>query len=97
MGRKQFTAAHLYRLRNEIDINRLIQYELDLEWKISDGYLRFLCPQCSEFNTATNRETNLARCFKCKVNFNPIDLVMAVKGMNFVEAANYLKDYLPDI
>jgi len=94
MGRKHFSPSYLYRLRNEVNINRLIRDELDLECKKSEGYLRFLCPQCSEFNTATNRETNLARCFRCRVNFNPIDMVMAVKQIGFIEAVNYLKDHL---
>jgi hypothetical protein len=47
--------------------------------------------QCYCFHTATNHKTNLARCFDCKKNFNPIDLVMAVGKYDFIEAVEYLK------
>ncbi len=60
--------------------------------KTTEGYFRFLCPVCNEFNTATNPKTNLARCFGCRRNFNPIDMVMVVKRMNFKDAVEYLKD-----
>ena len=59
----------LRRLRNQVSIDRVIE-KLDLPSKLSEGYLRFLCPLCREFNTATNPDTNLARCFRCKRNFN---------------------------
>jgi hypothetical protein len=65
--------------------------------KFSEGYLRFLCPVCNGFKTAVNPSTNLARCFSCEKNFNPIDLVMAVKGTGFIESVKYLKSLLPDI
>ena len=73
-------------LRNNIPIAKLISDFLRLPCKVSDGYFRFLCPLCSEFNTATNPKTNLARCFRCQKNFNPIDMVMAVKCCSFREA-----------
>ena len=81
---------HLLRsLRNELPITRILEV-LELPVKISEGYVRFLCPQCREFNTATKRETNLARCFRCEVNFNPIDLVMLVRRVNFIDAVEFL-------
>jgi hypothetical protein len=84
-------SSHLLRsLRNDLPINNLIRFHLDLPSKERDGYLRFLCPLCSEFNTATNPRTNLARCFRCAVNFNPIEMVMAVLGCKFVNAVNLL-------
>ena len=80
----------LYRLRNEILVNDLIQKHLQLPAKHRDGFLRFLCPLCNEFNTATNTNTNLARCFRCNKNFNPIDLVIAVRQLSFLQAVKYL-------
>jgi hypothetical protein len=80
----------LRRLRNDIPVAQLIKDVLDLPSKMSEGYLRFLCPLCSEFNSATNPKTNLARCFRCKRNFNPIDMVMIVRGCNFMEAVKFL-------
>ena len=86
---RTFTAEQLRRLRNEVDIGELIVH-LGIPAKTRDHHLRFLCPHCSEFHTATNRETNLARCFRCKMNFNPIDIVMVVNDLSFVEAVHHL-------
>ena len=79
----------LRELRNRIQIDRVL-LEVDLPVKHSEGYLRFLCPVCGEFNTATNPRTNLARCFRCQKNFNPIDLVMVVDRCSFLEAVDRL-------
>jgi len=79
-------------LRNEIPIAILISDLLQLPNKVSDGYFRFLCPICSEFNTATSQKTNLARCFRCQKNFNPIDMVMEVKSVGFIDAVQYLNE-----
>lgn len=84
-------ARHLRRLRNEIPVSELIEHHLHLPAKRRDGLLRFLCPQCGEFHTATNPNTNLARCFRCKLNFNPIDLVIAVHQCNFNDAVRFLE------
>ncbi len=88
---KRFTPEELYLLRNEICISQLIQEELQLPSKISEGVFRFLCPVCNGFQTATNPVTNLARCFRCEKNFNPIDLVMAVRQWDFMESVFFLK------
>lgn len=81
----------LRRLRNEIPITLVIADLLKLPTKVSEGYFRFLCPLCTEFITATNPKTNLARCFLCEKNFNPIDMVMVVKQISFSKAVDYLK------
>jgi DNA primase len=81
----------LRRLRNNIPITLVIEEFLKLPTKVSDGYFRFLCPLCTEFITATNPKTNLARCFLCKKNFNPIDMVMVAKQVSFSKAVDYLK------
>lgn len=95
MKTKRFSAYLLRALRNRIPIAGLIENDLDLPSKESEGYLRFLCPVCSEFNTATNPLTNLARCFRCRKNFNPIDMVMAVQECSFVDAVESLRSLLP--
>ena len=89
------SAALLRSLRNEISIDELIRTHLDVPWKEREGYLRFLCPHCGDFHTATNPRTNLARCFRCRVNFNPIDLVMLIEKVDFVTAVNTLQPHLP--
>ena len=89
--KRRFSAQELFELRNTVPVNALIENVLNIPVKHSDGLFRFLCPVCNEFQTATNLSTNLARCFRCERNFNPIDLVMIVKGVGFVESVNYLK------
>ena len=86
---KRISDEHLRSLRNEIPINDVIR-KLDLPAKEVEGYFRFLCPVCQESHTATNHGTNLARCFRCRENYNPIDLVMTVRKIGFLEAAQYL-------
>ncbi|MCP4268989.1 MAG: hypothetical protein GY777_26020 [Candidatus Brocadiaceae bacterium] len=92
---KRYSPTQLRALRNSIPIDKLISNELNLLTKQSDGHLRFLCPLCRDFHTATNPKTNLARCFKCQKNFNPIDIVMTVHQCTFVEAVKLLTPFLP--
>ncbi len=87
----RYSKELLRELRNDIPIAWLIAEGLELPSKISEGYFRFLCPRCREFNTATNSRTNLARCFRCNENFNPIDIVMIARRANFTEAVQFLR------
>ncbi len=93
---KYFTRELLYRLRNEIPVADLL---VQLNWphKHRAGRFVFLCPCCGEFLTATNRRTNLGRCFACERNFNPIDLVMLIQGVDFVTAVHTLEPHLPSV
>ena len=88
--------AELRRLRNDVDIAGLIR-QLGVLWKSRDGYFRFLCPICGEFNTAINPRTNLARCFRCRENFNPIDLVMRIERLPFLQAVEFLRRICRDL
>jgi DNA primase len=85
-----FTDDFLRRLRNDININEVIG-ALGLETRRDTDLFRFRCSLCHGFHTATNPKTNLARCFDCKVNFNPIDLVMETTGSNFIDSVEFLK------
>jgi DNA primase len=85
------SASLLRQLRNDIPIDEVIGVHLGVPAKHRDGVFRFLCPLCNEFNTATNPTTNLARCFRCTKNFNPIDLVMVVRRCPFLEAVRLLE------
>ncbi|MEA1883280.1 MAG: hypothetical protein U9N62_02005 [Thermotogota bacterium] len=93
MKQRRFSDQELFAIRNHISIKMVIEDILCIPSKISHGAFRFQCPLCDKFNTAINHRTNLARCFLCKKNFNPIDIVMAVKKMTFVETVNLLKKY----
>ena len=88
---KHYTADFLRMLRNQIPINEVIIDLLNLEVRNDHELLRFRCPLCDNFHTATNHKTNLARCFDCKNNFNPIDLVMTVENCGFLNAVKILK------
>jgi len=87
----RFSARELFDLRNNIPVDMLISDHLQIPSKISDGFFRFLCPICNEFQTAVNPNTNLARCFRCQKNLNTIDLVIAVRGCGFKESVLFLK------
>jgi len=87
-----YPADFLRMIRNQIPIERVIVTMLNMEVRHTSKWLRFRCPLCHNFHTATNRNTNLARCFDCKENFNPIDIVMATGEGTFVEAVDYLKE-----
>jgi DNA primase len=89
--KRRFSSRQLFELRNNIPMDGLIR-ELQIPWKIRDGFLRFLCPLCNEFQSAVNPDTNLARCFGCEKNFNTIDLVMEVRGYGFRESVLFLKE-----
>jgi len=91
---KRFPPKLLWLLRNQIPIRSLISRSLQIPTKYSERQFRFLCPLCSEFNTATNLKTNLARCFRCNKNFNPIDMVMTVKKYTFIDSVLFLKPIL---
>ncbi len=86
--------THLRELRNRIEIIPLIAETLELLYKTHDGRFRFMCPLCHDFDTAVNPETNLARCFRCQRNFNPIDIVMTVKRYSFMQAVRFLDPIL---
>jgi DNA primase len=93
---RRIAEAELRRLRNDVDITALIQ-RLGIPWKRRDGYFRFLCPICGDFNTATNPRTNLGRCFRCRENFNPIDLVMRGECLSFLQAVEFLRGNCRDL
>jgi hypothetical protein len=86
-----YPANLLRTLRNRIPIDAVIVDMLRLDIRPDDTLLRFRCPLCERFHTATNPKTNLARCFDCEKNFNPIDLVIAVTSCSFVDAVERLK------
>ncbi len=87
---KRISGVRLRHLRNNIAVEQVV-LALGIPAKEVEGYFRFLCPLCSEFHTATNPETNLGRCFRCKRNFNGIDLVMAIERVSFLDAVSFLE------
>jgi hypothetical protein len=91
MTNRCFSSSQLYALRNEINVQMLIEKTLRIPCRVTKGCFRFLCPLCNGFDTAVNPKTNLARCFHCEKNFNAIDLVMLDKQADFVQSAKFLQ------
>ena len=89
---QHYPADFIRMLRNDIPIDEVIVDLLNLEVQKDRKTIRFRCPLCYNFHTATNHKTNLARCFDCEKNFNPIDMVITVGNCGFVDAVKFLKD-----
>lgn len=97
MANRCFSSSQLYALRNEINVQMLIEKTLCIPCRVNQGCFRFLCPLCNGFDTAVNPKTNLARCFRCEKNFNTIDLVMLVRQAEFVQSVKFLQSILQKI
>ena len=89
---QHYPADFLRILRNDIPTDEVIVDLLNLEVQKNRKTIRFRCPLCYNFHPATNHKTNLARCFDCEKNFNPIDMVITVGNCGFVDAVKILKD-----
>jgi hypothetical protein len=63
--------------------------------KMSEGYFRFLCPNCSEMRATVNPRNNLAHCFHCNKNYNNIDLLLTL-DYNFRSAVGMLERLLDE-
>lgn len=61
--------------------------------KMSEGYFRFLCPNCGEMQATVNPRNNLAHCFWCQRNFNNIDLLRSL-DYDFRSAVALLERWL---
>lgn len=88
------TRDYLRRLRNEVSFTKLF-HQLGWPHKRVGHQLRFVCPVCQESQTSVNDRTNLARCFRCELNWNPIDFTMAATNCEFRQAVAQVDDLLP--
>ena len=85
-------------LRNEVPIKDLISKKLEISCiNDDDGYFRFECPICKQYDTATNKDTNLGRCFSCERNYNPIDITITHLKLTFLDTVEYLIQILDRI
>jgi hypothetical protein len=91
MNNRCFSSSQLYALRNQINVQMLIEKTLSIPCQMAKGCFRFLCPLCNRFDTAVNPKTNLGRCFRCEKNFNTIDLVMLIRQVDFVHSVKFLQ------
>lgn len=90
---KRFSPEELYALRTDLAIRSVIESLLQLPHKEIEGLYRFKCPCCHEMMTAIHPRMNMGRCFRCELNFNPIDLVRAALGLSFVDSVKLLRKF----
>lgn len=93
---KQFSDGLLYKIRNEIPLEKLLVHILKHPYRCVENYVRFLCPRCHGFDTSINPRNNLARCFACKENFNTIDFTIILKNINFAESIAFLRTLIEE-
>lgn len=89
---RRFSPEELTFLRNRVPITHVINTLLVMPTRTTNGKLSFACPVCGGFDTSINAPHNLARCFECRQNFNPIDLVMYQLQIGFVDSVRWLKN-----
>ncbi len=89
---RRFSPQELTFLRNRVPITHVIKTLLDLPTRSTNGKLSFACPLCGGFDTSINAAHNLGRCFECRQNFNPIELVMHQRQIGFVDSVRWLKN-----
>lgn len=94
--KKRFTDQELCLIRNTINLPILMQ-TLGIPCKEIEGFCRFLCPDCCEMRTSINPKTNLGRCFRCKQNFNTIEIAMKTWRLGFVDTVKQLKQLFPNL
>lgn len=92
---RSVSPRELRRLRNDVPVTEVID-QLHVPTARRGARRTFRCPRCEGFHTGVNSRANLARCFRCAGNFNPIDLVMAERGWSFLDAVRYLSDLAAD-
>ncbi len=92
---RRFSPQLLYALRNHIPITALIEDILGMPIRRVNGFFRFGCPDCDGFHTGVIIGKNLARCFDCRKNFNPIDMVMCRRKIGFAKSVHFLEKLLP--
>lgn len=92
---RRFSANELSFLRNRVPVDCVIENLLELPTRTSRGKLSFACPVCGGFDTSIHTAHNLARCFACRQNFNPIELVMHHRQIGFVDSVKWLQNRMP--
>lgn len=58
MTNRCFSSSQLYALRNEINVQMLIEKTLRIACRVTKGCFRFMCPLCNGFDTAVNTSSS---------------------------------------
>jgi predicted RNA-binding Zn-ribbon protein involved in translation (DUF1610 family) len=94
---RRFSSAELKFLRNRVPIDRVVETLFGASIQDSNGKRRFACPICGGLDTSVNAVHNLARCFSCRRNVNPIELVMHQLKISFVDSVKWLQSRMPSV
>lgn len=86
-----FSSQELKFLRNRVPIDRVVEALFATSIRDKGAKPRFACPICAGLDTSVNAGHNLARCFACRQNFNPIELVMHQLKISFVDSVKWLQ------
>jgi len=88
---RRFSSKELQFLRNRVPIDRVVEALLGISIQDKGAKQRFVCPICGGLDTSVNAGHNLVRCFSCRRNFNPIELVMHQLKISFVDSVKWLQ------
>ncbi len=94
---RRFSSQELHFLRNKVPIKHVIVDLLSIPIHKESDKLRFACPLCHGFTTCIHPKENLGRCFSCRRNFNPIEIVMHHLKCDFVNSVKWLKHRTIDV
>jgi hypothetical protein len=89
---RRFSPEELFYLRNRVPVTHVLKTLLKAPLENRGKRACFICPLCRGFNTSINSPHNLLRCFDCRRNLNPIELVMQFRAMDFVAGVKWLKE-----
>ena len=78
-------------IRNQINLISLAS-NLGIQMKRKNNQCWFVCPHCGTMKASFQKNQNLARCWKCNIRYNAIELVMAHCNINFKQAVIFLMD-----
>jgi hypothetical protein len=94
---RRFSSKELRFLRNRVPIDRVVETLFGTPKPNSNTKRLFACPICGASDTSVNAVHNLARCFSCRRNFNPIELVMHQLKIGFVDGVKWLQSRMPPV
>jgi hypothetical protein len=89
---RRFSSGELSFLRNRIPIDQVVATLFDTPIQDKNGKRQFACPICGSLDTSIHAAHNLVRCFSCRRNFNPIELVMHQLKIGFVDSVKWLQN-----
>lgn len=92
---RRFSPGELSFSRNRVLIDGVIENLNGFPRQKTNSKTPFACPMFGGFDTSINSVHNLARCFSCRQNFNPVEFVMHQLKISFVDSVKWIKSRMP--